>query len=183
MPVFFACGRFVEKKAPHLTILAFHKAWQKNPDLRLRMAGDGQLMRPCQDLVKSLNLRDAVKFLGIIEPATVSKELRACRAFVQHSVVASDGDSEGTPVGILEAGCSGIPVIATRHAGIIDAVIENVTGLLVDEQDIDAMADAMLTLAEDPQRAGTMGQNARKHVLQSYTLETSIDKLRALLYP
>jgi glycosyltransferase involved in cell wall biosynthesis len=145
------------------------------------MAGDGPLLEPCRDLVKSLNLEQCIQFLGIIGHHSVAEEVRSSRAFLQHSVVAADGDSEGTPVGILEAGCSGIPVIASRHAGIADVVIEGKTGILFDERDVDAMAEAILFLGTHPEEASNMGRLARMHVCEHYAIELSIGKLARLL--
>lgn len=180
-PVFFACGRFVEKKAPHLTIRAFHSAWLQDPSIRLRMAGEGAMLEMCQNLVKELKMTEVVHFLGAISHDQVAQELQNCRAFVQHSVVAANGDSEGTPVSVLEAGCSAVPVIATRHAGIADVVIDGKTGMLCDEGDIGTMAGAMSILAAHPDDAGRMGLAALKLVSGSYSMKQSIEKLSTLL--
>lgn len=180
--VFFCCGRFVEKKAPHLTIQAFHLAWQKQPGIQLRMAGDGPLRGYCEELISVLALGDAVQLLGELKPETVASELRTCRAFIQHSVTASDGDSEGTPVAILEAMSCGVPVISTRHAGISDIVGDGETGILCEEHDVDAMAQAIVHLASDPEKAGCLGKNAHAHVAGNFTIEKSIERLRAILY-
>src|SRR5205823_4306575 len=83
--------------------------------------------------------------------------MRQARAFVQHSVEASTGDCEGLPVGILEAGASGLPVIATRHAGIPEAVVDGETGVLVAEKDVRGMAHAMAHLLKSPELAGRLG--------------------------
>jgi glycosyltransferase involved in cell wall biosynthesis len=179
-PVFFSCGRFVEKKAPHLTLMAFHKAYLKNPAIRLRMAGDGPLLKHCQDLVSQLKLKDSVTLLGVISQERVIDELSRCRAFLQHSVTAPDGDSEGTPVGILEAGAVGVPVISTVHAGIPEAVLHGETGLLVGEFDIDGMSEAILKLTADPKFAQSLGENARNHIHAKYSLDDSIEKIRGL---
>ena len=70
--------------------------------------------------------------------------------FVQHSITDSHtGDQEGLPVAVLEAMASGLPVVATRHAGIPEAVVEGETGYLVEEGDIGAMAGHIARLAED----------------------------------
>ncbi|HLF62359.1 MAG TPA: glycosyltransferase [Saprospiraceae bacterium] len=180
-PVFFACGRFVEKKAPQLTIRAFHKAHLQNDAIRLRMAGDGPLWEPCRQLISELNLQSCVELLGVIHHHAVAQELCTCRSFLQHSVTASDGDAEGTPVGVLEAGCCGVPVIATRHAGIADVVVDGETGILVAEFDVDAMSKAILHLAEHPEEARRMGSNARSRVCERYSIQKSIAQLQKLL--
>lgn len=180
-PVFLAVGRFTEKKAPYLTLMAFAKLCDVCPTARLRMIGGGRLLEMCHDLAKALKISDRVTFLGPQPHARVADEMRAARCFVQHSIVAAHGDSEGTPVSILEAGACGLPVIATRHAGIPEVVLENETGLLVDEGDIDAMANHMIRIAEDPQLAGTLGRNAREHIVQNFSMEHNIERLNAIL--
>ena len=176
-PCFVAVGRFVDKKAPHLLILAFQRVLRKCPEARLAMAGDGILLEACRQLVVALKMDTAVEFLGIQTPEEVAGLFRKSRAFVQHSVRASYGDSEGTPNTVLEAGAAGLPVIGTRHAGICDVVIENETGLLVDERDIDGMADHMIRLANDPELAGCLGEAARKRIYSMFSLEKSINNL------
>jgi glycosyltransferase involved in cell wall biosynthesis len=103
------------------------------------------------------------------------------RCFVQHSVEASNGDSEGTPVGILEAGASSLPVVATRHAGIPDVVVEGQTGFLVDERDTTAMAAQMLRLAQDSELAARLGSAARLHVERNFSQEQSLDRLWTII--
>jgi glycosyltransferase involved in cell wall biosynthesis len=100
---------------------------------------------------------------------------------VQHSVTANDGDSEGTPNAVLEAGASGLPVVSTRHAGIKEAVIEMKTGLLVDEGDIDGMAQHMIRLAKDSALAASLGKTAREWISAEYSMDKSIGKLWSII--
>jgi glycosyltransferase involved in cell wall biosynthesis len=100
--------------------------------------------------------------------------MRKARAFVQHSMQANDGDSEGTPLAILEAGASGLPVVSTRHAGIPDVVLDSDTGLLVEEGDVDGMAQCMIRLAESPKLALELGTAARERIAEDFTLDASI---------
>ncbi len=142
-PTFLAVGRFTAKKAPDLTLQSFARMVRTRPDARLRMVGFGPLLEPCRTLAADLGVADTVTFLGMRTPTQVQEEMRAARCFVQHSVVAPDGDTEGTPVSVLEAGASGLPVVATRHGGIPDVVLDGQTGFLVAERDVDAMAERM----------------------------------------
>lgn len=179
--VFLAVGRFVEKKAPYLTLLAFADVYRSHPDSRLRMIGDGPLLGPCRTMATALGLRDAVTFLGPQPHEVVQEEMRKSRAFVQHSIEAADGDCEGMPVAILEAGASGLPVVATRHAGIPDVVIDEETGLLVDERDIGGMAQRMKRLVDDPGLGTRLGEAARIRVAASFSMQQSIDRLWSIL--
>jgi glycosyltransferase involved in cell wall biosynthesis len=181
-PLFLACGRFVEKKAPQLTLKAFAEVARAHPEARLRMIGDGPLLPTCQTLAREMGIEDQIEFLGARSHAEVLKEMRGARAFVQHSIVAPDGDSEGTPVSVIEAGACGLPVIATRHAGIPDVVIEGETGLLVDEGDVAGMAERMRRLVEEPQTAGLLGKRAREHIQSHYSQTDSIEKLSRVLH-
>jgi glycosyltransferase involved in cell wall biosynthesis len=180
-PTFVATGRFVNKKAPYLTLLAFRTVVSRIPEAKLIFFGDGPLLDACNQLAKTLDLCDAVEFRGPRPNREVAETLRFSRAFVQHSIRAMDGDSEGTPVAILEAGAAGLPVVATRHAGIKDVVIERETGFLVDEGDIGTMADHMIHLAQSPWVAATMGQRAQKHIADNFSLQKGIARLSTVM--
>ena len=176
-PIFVAVGRFVDKKAPQLTLLAFRKVVDACPEARLIMVGDGPLLEACKQLARGLGISSAIEFLGPRPHTEVAYIMRRARAFVQHSIKTSYGDSEGTPVAVLEAGSTGLPVVSTRHGGITDVVIDGETGFLVDEGDIEAMAEYMLKLAEDPELAASMGNAARKRVCAEFSMEKSIGNL------
>jgi glycosyltransferase involved in cell wall biosynthesis len=176
-----AVGRLVEKKAPHYTIEAFGQIAQRYPQARLDMVGDGPLAERCCALIGDLGLDARVRMHGVQNSEFVARLMREASLFVQHSVTAADGDSEGLPVAILEAMASALPVIATRHSGIPEAVEHGVSGLLVDEGDVDTMAAAMAQLLDDRARAAAMGAAGRARVLAHFTLEQSRDRLRALM--
>jgi colanic acid/amylovoran biosynthesis glycosyltransferase len=180
-PRFLAAGRLVEKKAPHLLLLAFARARRAVPEARLRILGNGPLEGVCQDLISGLGLADAVELAGAQPHRVVRREMARSRAFVQHSVVASSGDTEGTPVVVMEAGAAGLPVIGTRHAGIPDVVKEERTGLLVEERDVEAMGRAMVRLAKDPGLARSLGSAARRRVLEGFSMERSIHRLGGVI--
>jgi glycosyltransferase involved in cell wall biosynthesis len=180
-PTLLHVGRFVEKKAPHLTLRAFTLAHKAYPQAHLRMIGDGPLLSECRKLASDLKIAHAVTFLGHQPPSVVQAEMRRARAFVQHSVRARSGDSEGTPVAILEASASGLPIISTRHAGIPEIVVEGQTGYLVDEGDVTAMAAHMVRLLEDPGLAQALGRAARRRAIEFYSIARSIERLREII--
>lgn len=182
-PIFLSVGRFAPKKAPHLTIQAFAKILKEVPKAILQMVGEGQLLEKCRELVVEMGIEKQVDFKGILTPMQISELMQKARAFVQHSIRADDGDSEGTPVSVLEASASGLPVISTRHGGIKDVIIENETGILVDEKDIEGMAQAMLLLANNPKIADEMGKKGREIVVKNYTLQKNLDKLKNVITP
>jgi glycosyltransferase involved in cell wall biosynthesis len=180
-PLFLAVGRFVEKKGPDLTIAAFAQVYRELPEAQLRMVGNGELFERCRSLAKEMKIDHAVTFLGAQPHKVVSEEMRRARCFVQHSIEARSGDCEGTPLSILEAGASGLPVISTRHAGIPDVVAEGETGFLVDERDVSGMAAHMLRIAREPELAGTIGNAARHRIESNFTMEQSLERLWAVI--
>lgn len=178
---FLAVGRFVEKKAPQLTLSAFELASQQVPDARLTMVGHGPLWESCAQRLRSGILSGKVDLVGIKGHEEVAAMMRKARAFVQHSVEALSGDREGTPLAVLEAMASALPVIATRHAGIADVVVHEEHGLLCDEFDIQAMANHMVRLAKDPAMAARMGAGGRMNAERSFRVEHSIARLQLIL--
>jgi len=177
-PTLLSVGRFVEKKAPHLTIQAFAKVLEVVPDARLEMAGDGPLLGASQWQAKALGISHAIIFHGSKNHKWVRQAMSRVRGFVQHSVKAMNGDSEGTPVAVLEAQCSGLPVVATRHTGIGDVVVDGHTGFLCDEGDIEKMSNDMVRLLQMPEsEINKVGSAARKRILSNFSSVQTIDKL------
>lgn len=179
--VFLAVGRFVEKKAPDLTIRAFSTIAEKNQKARLVMIGDGPLADFCKEIVVSRGLSSRVDFTGPLCHEEVARHMAGARCLVQHSVTPASGDREGTPLAILEAMASGLPVVATRHGGIIDAVHEGKTGFLVEEGDVQAMASAMSRFLESKNLAAEFGEAGREHLIREHTMEKRIGALEEIL--
>lgn len=178
---FVAVGRFVEKKAPHLTLAAFKIVTEKYPDTNLVMIGSGDLLPICKQLAKLWEINNNVQFCGILSPDKIKETLSQSIAFVQHSVVASNGDSEGTPVAVLEASAASLPVIATKHAGINDVIIHGKTGFLVEEFDEKKMATYMIELIEKPELAREMGELGRENIKANFSLKKNLTELEHIL--
>jgi glycosyltransferase involved in cell wall biosynthesis len=178
---FVAVGRFTNKKAPYYTILAFKEVLAEFPNAQLLMAGDGALLESCQNLVCYYGLSEQVQFLGVISQEHYRKLLSESLAFVQHSVTATDGDMEGTPLSILEASAAGLPVIATRHAGIPDVVVDGKTGLLCDEHDVNTMAINMKQLLINNDYAKQLGHAGKQLIQEKFNIASHIEKLQETL--
>jgi len=178
-PRFLMVGRLVEKKGPLLSIRAFHK--MNISDAILDIIGDGPLMGDCLDLIKRLGITHRVTLHGQLGHDEVFGFMRNARCFIQHSIRAKDGDSEGTPVAVLEAMAAGLPVVATAHCGIADAITNKSLGILVQEGDIEAMAIAMRESAANPNFAQKIGDSARKEIMAKWTLEHRISGLWNIL--
>ncbi|WP_309381119.1 glycosyltransferase family 4 protein [Cerasicoccus frondis] len=180
-PQLIAVGRFVNMKAPYLTLAAFREALKTCPDARLIMVGDGELREACSNLAISWGISDKVDFPGALKHDKTQQLLTDSRAFVQHSIQEQSGVCEGTPVAILEAGAAALPVIATRHAGIPQAVIHGETGFLVEELDTQTMAKHMVQILQNEPLARKLGQSARSHIRENYSMERHLSNLQRIL--
>jgi len=178
---FITIGRFTNKKAPYYALLALAKVLPKHPDARLVMAGDGYLKNTCENLARYLKIERQVDFCGIVTPDTFRQLLSQSVALLQHSVVANNGDSEGTPLSVLEAGAAGLPVIGSRHAGIPDVVVNDQTGYLFDEHDVETMATQMIALLDETEKARKLGQQARKRIRENFSLERHLSALEKVM--
>jgi glycosyltransferase involved in cell wall biosynthesis len=153
-----AVGRMVGKKAPILLLDSFRRACTQCPDLHLSYVGDGPLFCAALHYVEAFGLKNQVSLLGAQDHSEVVRLMAAADIFLQHSVVDPlTGDEEGLPVAIIEAAAAALPVVSTIHAGIPEAIDDRVTGYLVREGDVQAMADAIVALAANARLRNDMG--------------------------
>lgn len=175
-----AVGRLVEKKSPLITLRAFARAALHHPDARLTMVGDGPLLEQCRALAKELNISEQVSLPGSLPHQEVGKLLATSQIFLQHSVTARDGNTEGLPTAIQEALACGAAVISTRHAGIPEAVDEGRTGFLVDEFDEDAYAKALRALFDTPP-SDAMATAARQTACERFDNDVLLHNLETAI--
>lgn len=178
---FLSVGRFVDKKAPYYTLLAFDIALKSGIKAEMHFIGDGPLLQACIHLAKFLGISDFITFYGSRDNDFVSEGMKKSDVFTQHSITALNGDQEGSPVSIMEASMTGLPVISTRHMGITQTVVHGKTGFLVDEHDVNQMAKYMIVLAEDAKLRRNLGYNGRQLMLKSFTRLQHIRTLEALI--
>jgi colanic acid/amylovoran biosynthesis glycosyltransferase len=169
-------GRFVAKKGADDLLTAL--AGMHSPRPRALFIGDGPLEPAIRERAEQLRL-DAT-FVGAQPPASVQRHLAESRMLVAPSKTAPDGDTEGLPTTILEAAALGLPVVATRHSGIPEAVTDGETGLLCPESDPDALAAAMRRLLGDADLRRRLGTQARAHVTARFNLVTQTGQLEQL---
>src|SRR3954447_825347 len=144
--VLFA-GRFVEKKGVAVLLEAMRLL---DPAARPRpLVGGG---RPIAEPLKAISAPlGNVEFTGWLPNAELRQRMRGALAVCVPSLAASDGDAEGLPNVVLEAMAEGVPVIASRHAGIPEAVEHEISGLLVPPGDPDALAAGLRRLVREPE--------------------------------
>jgi colanic acid/amylovoran biosynthesis glycosyltransferase len=174
-------GRLTEKKAPLRTLEAFAAAKPSVPGLTLDMIGGGPLASDCEAFLRENGLREDVTLHGALEHDRVIEMLSEADIFVQHSVTAPNGDTESQGISLVEAMAAGLPVITTDHNGFSETVVAGETGFLVAEHDSKAMAEMIVALASDPERARTLGQAGRHRALTYFDQAVTNRALRAYL--
>jgi colanic acid/amylovoran biosynthesis glycosyltransferase len=169
-------GRFVAKKGVDDLLAALSRLTGPRP--RAVLIGDGPLLPEMRALAEHLDV-DAT-FLGSLPPESVQRHLAESRILAAPSRTAPDGDTEGLPTTILEAAALGLPVVATRHSGIPEAVLDGRTGLLTAEADPPALAASLSRLLGDTDLRHRMGAQARDHVSTHFNLRTQTLRLESL---
>jgi glycosyltransferase involved in cell wall biosynthesis len=157
------CLARLEERKGHRFLLqaaAFLKA--RGLKLKYRIAGKGPLRDELEQLTDRLGLRNEVCFLGFV--ADTAEFLSTIDLLVMPSLF------EGLGVAALEAMAAGKPVIATSTGGLVESVLDGVTGLLVPARDPAALTDAIAKLVRTPSLAGEMGRQGRQRVMQHFTL-------------
>ncbi len=159
---------------------ALAKARALGARLALDVVGDGPERAEVERRIDGGGLRGTVKMHGTLEPARVAELLDAADLFVLNSRTTPEGDAEGLPVSLLEAMEASLPVVATRHGGIRDAVEDGKTGLLVPEKDLPALSAALARLVADGPLRARLGAAGRARAEREFDAERCASRLREL---
>jgi colanic acid/amylovoran biosynthesis glycosyltransferase len=160
-------ARLTEKKGLADALRALAAAREQLP-LTYEVIGDGPLRETLEQLAVDLGLAGVVRFRGALPQPDVVSAMHRADLFLLPSVVAADGDEEGTPTVLIEAAATGLPVISTSHAGIPEVVVHEETGLLVPERSLQHLADALLRLAREPGLRSAMGKAGRERAEKQF---------------
>jgi colanic acid/amylovoran biosynthesis glycosyltransferase len=173
-----AC-RLIEKKGLPVTFRAFARFTEDYPEARLTIAGEGPLLPKLKELAGELRLTDRVDFPGFLSQEELRSAYFDSHLFAHPSELGKDGNQEGVPNSMLEAMATGLPALATRHGGIPEAVEDGVSGILVEEGDHKALANAMLALASDEGKYQRMSEAARLAVADKFDLRAQVKVLES----
>lgn len=173
-----AC-RLVEKKGLLTTLAAFRRFIADNPRARLVIAGEGPMKDALVRRVNELSLGNHVILTGFLSQDDLRRIYRESHIFIHPSELAADSNQEGVPNSMLEAMASGLPVVATRHGGIPEAVQEGMDGILVPERDEPALYEGLLKLTSQPELWRQMGKQASRSVAKNFEQGQQIARLEA----
>jgi colanic acid/amylovoran biosynthesis glycosyltransferase len=170
-------ARLTEKKGLEYSIRAFAQIARKREDVEYVIVGEGVLRANLESLVSRLGIENKVHLVGAKTQNEVLNLYRQAHLFILSSVTASDGDQEGQGLVIQEAQAMQLPVVSTIHNGIPEGVLPDESAYLVPERDVDALADRLLYLINNPEVRKEMGRKGRRFVEENYDNEILIDRL------
>jgi colanic acid/amylovoran biosynthesis glycosyltransferase len=177
---FLQVGRYTEKKGVPEIVDAFSRVIAAGIDAKLVLVGGGRTMADTKKKILLHGLSDRVVLKGVLPVTGVAKEMKQADIFVQNSMTAGNGDLEGLPNTVIEAMATALPVIASRHMGVPEAVEHGGSGILFDERDFDALTDAMISLANAPEKWEKMGIRGRQIVEKLFDLEGQNERLERI---
>lgn len=175
-------SRLVKRKGHRrvLEALALLKKEGKGDYFFYTIAGEGPERPFLEQLIKNFHLEECVSIISIPNDAKKQRCYERAHLFVMPTIV-DPVDREGFGIVYLEAAQFGIPSIGTRQPGVDEAIVDGQTGLLVEDGNISALAQAIYLLAEDETRRKNLGQNAKKRVEKEFTPEEQYGKLKPFL--
>jgi colanic acid/amylovoran biosynthesis glycosyltransferase len=168
-------GRLANVKGLPILLQAVARLRASYPGVKLTIAGDGPDRQRLLALAGELGILENVAFLGYQTQRQVRELLGQADAFVMASF------AEGVPVVLMEAMAAGVPVVATRIAGIPELVEDGVSGFLVPPGDPKALADKVDQLLRDPALRVVFGARGREKVDREFDLAAEADKLCRLM--
>jgi len=177
---FLQACRLVPKKGLFCTLRAFAEVRRSLPEARLTLAGDGPLAGELQREAQRLGLSGRVDFPGFLDAAGLRAAMGRAHVFLHPSETPADGNREGVPNAMLEAMATGLPVLATRHGGIPEAVDDGRNGFLVAEGDAGGLAAAAVRLCADPGIYASMAVAARESMQERFAREAQTAVLESL---
>lgn len=167
-------GRLIEKKGYPTSLRAFARFVKHQPYARLTIAGEGPMLTELQTLAGELKIGSRVEFRGLLEPNELRRLFQLAHIFLHPSQTGGDGNQEGVPNSMLEAMATGLPVLATNHGGIPEAIKNGVSGMLVDEGNADGLAEALLAATRDQDLLARMGQAGADVVRQKFDQRSQV---------
>jgi glycosyltransferase involved in cell wall biosynthesis len=171
-----AC-RLIPKKGILTTLDALQTVVKTHPNLRYILCGDGPQTEEIRTRAATLGLTRNVEFKGWLKPEQLEQEYQSAHLFLHPSELTPESDQEGIPNSMLEAMATGLPIVATTHGGIPEAVTSGTDGLLVPEHSPAELAQAILQILNNPDLRHQLGTNAAATVRTNFGAQAQITRL------
>jgi len=175
--VVLAVGRFIPRKGQITLVRALPKILARFPNTVLVLVGQGPCLYETVQETHRLGVREQTLFPGPLPDDDIRALYQICDVFALPTGVAAGGQVEGFGLVFAEAGAYGKPVVAGRSGGVVDAVLDGETGLLVEPDNPNAVADAVCEILSDPALAQRLGENGRRRVEEELNWRTFTKRL------
>ncbi|HET9800322.1 MAG TPA: glycosyltransferase, partial [Chthoniobacterales bacterium] len=142
--------------------------------------GEGPMLAELKELTRRLKIADRVELPGFLEPEKLLELYYGAHIFLHPSETGSDGNQEGIPNSMLEAMATGLPVFATEHGGIPEAIENGVSGILVPERDHEALSRALLEAAQDEELLKRLARNGSQAVAEKFDQQKQIRRVEGI---
>ncbi len=180
--VILTVGNLVARKGHDTTIRSLPRLLQLVPDVTYLIVGDGPYRSQLETLATELGIRNRVIFAGRLADEDLAQLYALCDVFVMPSRAQLDEkDVEGFGIVFLEANACAKPVIGGRSGGVPEAIVDGVTGLLVDPNDSGELADAIARLLTDREFANRLGQQGRERAVNEFSWRRAADSVQGIL--
>ena len=181
LPLILSVGRLRAKKGLDTLIDACAALRQRGQAFVCEIVGYGEEQARLEAQIERLGLGDCVRLPGKLAREQVIARYARAAVYVQPSRIAADGDRDGIPNVLLEAMAMGLPVVASNVSGIPELVGHGHNGLLVEPDQPEALADAIVQLLAQPQLCADLGGQARQTVTASFDNDRNLQRLCGLL--
>lgn len=179
-PIILSVGRLVERKGFQYVILSMEEVWKFHPDANLIIIGEGDYKEALEKFISTSSRPKNIHLLSKQTDDELSAWYQKASIFVFTPITLANGDHEGFGIVNLEAQVYGKPVVASRSGGVPEAVIDNETGILVEEKNIKETSEAIMRLIDNPDYAKKLGENGKLRVEQKFTFDQMKKKLASL---
>ena len=176
-----AC-RLIEKKGILTTLKALAIIKRSQPNFRYLICGEGPLKQKISDTAQHLGLQENVELCGWLTQKQLIAEYQRAHLFLHPSEKTNADDQEGIPNSMLEAMATGLPVVATLHGGIPEAVTNGHDGLLVPEHSPEELAKAIMRMMEDATLFSRCSENAASSVRKNFGSEAQIASMEDVYF-
>ncbi len=176
---FLQACRLIPRKGVGSAIRAFAAFQREYPNSEFVIAGKGPLQPQLEKLIAQLGVSGKVRFCGFLTQPQLLELYARSHVFLHPSETPADEDQEDVPNSILEAMATGLTVVATKHGGIVEAVENERTGLLVREGDHVALVNAMLRIVATPEAFREMGGRARTAATANFEQNEQVGHLES----
>lgn len=173
-------GRLHPEKGIFVLLDAFARIYAKEPRARLHLVGDGPARSEVCARIRDLNLETAVKLFGVIKNRAMPDQFRASRVLVAPSVTTPKW-AEQVGMSAIQAMACGVPVVATTSGSIPEYIPDGVAGILIKENDVDALADAVLQVLRDNSLHARLSRGAREYALEHYDARINVQRAQNAL--